>query len=774
MKKILITFILFLLIILGSLSYVALSNPILLKNTDFSNAIYDEHHHLLRLTLTQDQKYRLFVPLKDISPLLKETTILQEDKYFYDHPGVNIIALMKAGWETYVLHHRQGASTIAMQVAHLAFHLNTHNFPGKIQQIIRALQIEWHYSKPQILEAYLNLAPYGNNIEGIGAASLIYYHQDAKNLTLAQALTLSVIPQNPTKRGINTLHYQKLKKARNNLFQRWLVVHPQDINLKPQIELPLANYTISELPFLAPHFVNEILKSPLPMRERVRGITTTLNLNLQTEIESTLKSYLNQKAKLGINNASILLVDTNTMEVKALIGSGGFLNKNIDGQVDGTLAKRSPGSTLKPFIYALALEQGLIHPASILKDVKMSFGSYDPENFDYQFLGPLSARKALILSRNVPAIYLASKLHQPTLYEFLRSANITLKPESYYGLALVLGGAEISMQKLVSLYALFPNGGIYHRLRFIKAQKLDAGKRLLSPEASFLVEDMLSHNPRPDEVDLLTAIAHNVNVAWKTGTSSGYRDAWAVGTFHHYVLAVWLGNFNNKRNPALVGGLIAAPLFFNIIDKIQNQLDKSDPLALDPSRLHLTKVEICTASGMLPTPYCPNTKLTWFIPGVSPIKKDTVFREIMIDPKTGLRSCHFDPNNKFEVFEFWPSDLLELFKEGGLKRRTPPPYSPACNISNTTVNGLPPKIVSPNPSLIYSISLKNSASIIPLKAIGDADVSTFYWFLNKEYLGKTSRDTPLMWQARAGHYQVRVVDNFGRANSTLLNVQVVN
>jgi penicillin-binding protein 1C len=754
----------------GGLCFLAFSKPIILEKTSFSMAVYDEHHRLLRLSLTPDQKYRLFVPLKSISPLLQQATILQEDKYFYDLPGVNFVALAKAAFKTYVMHHRQGASTITMQVARLAFHLNTHHLLGKIEQIIRALQIEWHYSKPQILEAYLNLAPYGNNIEGIGAASLIYYHQPAKQLSLPQALTLSVIPQNPNKRGINHLHYEALMKARHNLFQRWLVAHPQDKILAPQIELPLANYTISELPFFAPQFVNEVLHH----NNRAHEITSTLDLTLQISIENTLKTYLKQKSPLGINNASILLIDTNTMAVKAMIGSGDFFNRKIDGQIDGTLANRSPGSTLKPFIYGLALEQGLIHPASILKDAKMSFGSYDPENFDYDFLGPISARDALILSRNIPAIYLASKLKKPTLYEFLRSANIPLKSESFYGLALVLGGAEITMQKLVSLYSIFPNGGIFHHLRFTDTQKLDSGKRLLSPEASFLVEDMLSHNPRPDQVDLRAALPHQTNIAWKTGTSSGYRDAWAVGTFHHYVLAVWIGNFDGSRNPSLIGGVVAAPLFFNIIDKIKNQLDRRDPEALDPSRLHLTKVAVCTASGMLPTSYCPNTKLTWFIPGVSPIKKDTVFREVMIDPKTGLRTCHFSPKNQFKIYEFWTSDLLALFKEGGIERRTPPPFDPKCNLNEININGLPPKITSPNPSLIYSISLKNPPLIIPLTAIGDADVTTFYWFSNKEILGKTSRDSPLLWQARPGQYQIRVVDNFGRANSVLLNVKVVN
>lgn len=353
----------------------------LLEGIRFSRAVYDDQHHLLRLTLSQDDKYRLYTPLSHISHELIEATLLQEDQYFRWHLGVNPLALFKAAWQTYgVKSRRIGASTISMQVARMRYHIASRTFSGKIWQILHALQIEMHYSKDQILEAYLNLAPYGNNIEGVGAASLIYYGKPVDQISLPEALALSVIPQNPTKR---TPDQNKLKEIRNKLFNRWIAVHPEDRDKKLLVGLPLQMQSMHGLPFAAPHFVNSVLRhSKLSEKE----IETTLDSHLQKILEHITHQYLVRKKNLGAYNAAILLVDTRDMSVKALVGSADFFNTAIQGQINGTETKRSPGSTLKPFIYGLALDQGIIHPNTILKDVPHSFGSYNPENFDNEFL----------------------------------------------------------------------------------------------------------------------------------------------------------------------------------------------------------------------------------------------------------------------------------------------------------------------------------------------------------------------------------------------------
>ena len=373
-----------------------------------------------------------------------------------------------------------------------------------------------------------------------------------------------------------------------------------------------------------------------------------------------------------------MLVDFRTMEVLAQAGSADFFNESISGQVDGTRSRRSPGSTLKPFIYALAIDQGLIHPRTMLSDAPRSFGGYNPENFDGEFAGPISATDALARSRNIPAVALAAQLARPTLYDFLKRGGVQLpRDESFYGLSLPLGGAEVTMEELVRLYATLANGG---RLRALHRtpHAAEPGTRLLSPEASFLVLDMLGHVPRPG----LNDAAGNEGVYWKTGTSMGFRDAWSVAVFDHYVLAIWIGNFDGRRNAAFVGRTCAGPLLFQIIDAMRTQGPRrTPPLLAPPPGANLQSVEFCAVSGQLPTAACTHRCTGWFIPGVSPITACTVHRDILIDTATGLRVSTDDGTRalRHEIYEFWPSDLLALFEKAGVPRRRPPPFLPGAS-----------------------------------------------------------------------------------------------
>lgn len=739
--------------------------PPLLSGISYSKAIYDNHKQLLRLTLSNDAKYRLLTPFNEISPLLTSTTLLQEDRYFRWHPGINPISLLEASWRTYFRGSRRfGGSTITMQVARLRFGINSKTVSGKLWQIIRALQLEVHYTKNEILEAYLNLAPYGNNIEGVGAASLIYFGKPANNLTLPEALTLAVIPQNPTHRIPNRGF---LKEIRNKLYNRWVLMHPQDKDKTALMELPLQIHDTHATPFLAPHFVNDVLTHTTSQSDQ---LITTLDIRLQNMIERVTRHYLTRQNKLGVNNAAVLLVDSRDMGIKALLGSANFFNAHIEGQINGTAIKRSPGSTLKPFIYALAIDQGFIHPGTVLKDVPHRFGSYNPENFDNDFMGPIKAKDALVLSRNIPAIYLAEQLKNPSLYDLLQQANVSdLKAESYYGLALVLGGAEVTMKELVGLYATLANGGVWHPLREIEAESQTSGKHLLSPEASFLVLDILKNS----NTTLDNSHESFFPTAWKTGTSSAYRDAWTVGVVGPYVLSVWIGNFNNQGNPEFVGKKIAAPLFLDIANALNRQVGPLTELYLYPERRNLKKIDVCKASGLLPTRYCTETEKEWFIPGKSPIKTDTIYREIAVDRKTGLRTCSFNADTRFEIVEFWPSDLLQIFKRAGIQRRTPPAYDSTCKLTSKISQGFAPQITSPQTHVNYITPLKDiHQTIIPFTAVVDADVKTLHWFVNENYLGKTARDKPFLWHAKPGKFVVRIVDDVGRSDAVDINVRV--
>lgn len=750
----------------GALLLFLSPRPPLLEGLSFSSAVYDDNHHLLRLTLNKEDKYRLFTPLQAIPPRLISASLLQEDRYFWWHYGVNPFAIVHALYETYVKKSRRmGASTISMQLARLRFGIYSKQWIGKCVQIFRAMQLERHYSKKELLEAYFNLAPYGGNIEGVAAASLVYFHKPIGQTNLAQLLTLSIIPQNPTKRSASN---PQLKHIRERLFVRWLKEHPDDKTESASFKLPLQLYSVQQLPFIAPHFVNDILKANTP---KTHSIETSLNLSLQTLLEKITRDYLRRKKILRVNNAAVLLLDSRDMSIKALVGSADFFNASISGQINGTNIKRSPGSTLKPFIYGLALDQGLIHPNTVLKDVPHQFGSYNPDNFDYDFMGPIKARDALILSRNIPALHLAKQLTGFNLYQLLVAAGISqLKAESYYGLALALGGSEISMKELASLYAMLVNHGLWQPLRSRLDEKSTISKRLLSPEASFLVLDMLKESTPP--TGCLSNGQTQHRASWKTGTSSAYRDAWTIGVFGPYVLSVWVGNFDNKNNPALVGKTMAAPLFFELMHAISHETTAQNPIKSSKA-LNLIRIPVCKASGLLPTRYCHETETSWFIPGKSPIKKDTVFREVAINRQTGLRTCHFDENTGFAIYEFWPSDLLTVFKQAGIQRRSPPFFEKGCSFAN--YNGLKPQIVSPQSDLHYILRSKSAASHqIPLIAVTDGGIKHVFWFINETFLAKTRPDKPYFWSAKPGKYVIRVVDDNGLSDAQDMSIDNLN
>jgi penicillin-binding protein 1C len=748
-----------------------------------STAVYDARGRLMRLTLASDDRYRLWVPLRDISPAVIDGVQLHEDHWYRWHPGFNAYGLARGAWVTYVSHgNRQGGSTITMQLARLLWHLNTRTPMGKLRQVAHAVQLELFYSKDQILEAYLNYAPYGRNVEGVGAASVAYFEKSADALSLPEALTLAVIPQDPTRRlqagatsAANEVIGAGLSASRNRLYARWIVRHPQDGALKPLFALPLRMRPLSQLPFEAPHAVDQVLAARrMASTEQDSRVTTTLDLDLQHVLERQIGRYIQRNDGRGIRNAAAILVDTRDMGVKALVGSAGYANADIQGQVNGTLAKRSPGSTLKPFIYGLGFDEGVLHPQTVLRDVPTSFGPYTPENFDGHFLGPVTATEALIRSRNIPAVWVASQLQQPTLYQFLRDAGISrMASEKHYGLALVLGGGEVTMQELAGLYAMLANRGELRPLRLTSTEPPADGTRLLSDEASFMVMDMLRQNPRPDETT--GAQPNRLPVYWKTGTSWGFRDAWTAGSFGPYVLVVWVGNFDGSSNQAFVGVEAAAPLFFQMVDALSAaQPQMSEPVRHMPA--HLRRVEICLASGDLPNQWCPQRGMTWFIPGKSPIRVSQVHRPVVIDDATGKPACppFADKHTHIEVYEFWPSELQRVFVQAGIPRRVPP-RSDACSTIGSSIDGEPPAMTSPLRGSIYALRMKRAGEDrIAFSANADASVQAMYWFVNDAYVGRTVPGEAFFWQPpAAGNYTVRVVDDHGRSDQRPLGVSLV-
>ena len=740
----------------------------LLDNTSFSRAYYDANGKLIRITLSADDKYRIYTPLSQISPHIKNAIVLYEDKHFYHHPGINPIALVRA-IRQYAsgTAHPVGASTITMQVARLKYDINSKTLPGKLHQIVAAAYIDLFHSKDEILEAYLNLAPYGGNIESIGAASTIYFGRHAIDLTKIESITLATIPQNPTKRGLNTpTGIANIQNMRKNLVERWIAEYPNDTNLRTLADMPIQTKNISDLPFLAPHFIDNLNTKKIPTK--MSEIYTTLDLGLQSKLENALRGEINARCAVGITNAAAILINYKTMDTLAYIGSADYYNRDIYGENDGVRARRSPGSTLKPLIYATATDRGLIHGMTLLRDTRVNFGVYAPENSDNEFYGPILARDALTHSRNIPAINLLKEIGTNNFYKILSESGVgNLKSPEHYGVSVALGGAEVSMLELADIYATMANLGTRRAIRFLRDVPDNKTTQILSPEAFFLTLDMLTHQSIPTkQIPFAKNNRAPMRHSWKTGTSSSYRDAWTAGIFGDFVLIVWVGNFDGTPNNAFSGARAAAPIYFALSDAVGDYYHGighpiQDNNFMTPE-LNIISVEMCTIGGGIAGPYCPSTEKTYFIPGKSPITRNTVHRMIPIDNATGLRACKSDSKTTHnEIYEFWDSEYLDLFKRAGIKRNTPPKYMPNCDINETMDDQIAPVILYPIADTKIVITSDQEYVRVGFIALGATNDAKLIWFLDDKVLGSTKNGEPLEYNVPMGDHKLSVTDTNG-------------
>ncbi len=741
------------------------NRPNLLENYTFSKSFFFKDNTLARFTTSYDDKYRLFIPLKEIPKEMQEAVILYEDKYFYKHFGVNFISVGRAFVETYLKKSRRiGASTITMQTARILFNLDTKTLSGKIKQILYAFYLEMFYSKEEILEAYLNTAPYGYNIEGVVAASLIYFHKRVQDLVLSEELTLAVIPQNPNARKPSTqAGYQKMQSVRKKLFENWLKKYPQDKNQETFLNIKTEIFTPADLPFYIPHVVDFL--NPLVYETE---IFTSIDPSMQKKIEKITRNFINKKSSLNLNNAAVLLVNTKTMQVEAALGSVNFFDNAILGQVNGFASQRMSGSTLKPFIYGLALDKGLIHPLTLLKDTPHYFGVYAPENSDNQFLGPVLAKYALINSRNIPAMDLGVKVGLDNYINLLKKAGVrNLKSAEHYGISSVIGSINISLLELVKLYSAISNGGTLKNISFLKEEPIKEEGEILSKEASFVLFDMLSYNPLFNNKKIYNYQGEQVKVAWKTGTSFAFKDAWAIGNFGDYVLGVWVGNFDGKSNNNIFGRVAAGELFENLLEVIVKETKADFKPPIYPNK-NVVKTTFCAIDGGLPNKYCPSLTEDYFILGKSPIKMSNIFRPVLINKKTGLRACFEEEGKTYSrIYEFWPSDLEALFNQAKIYHLKPPVYEEGCEIKDTKKDNKP-EILTPKPDITYYSSNED----IALRASAEADASNLYWFVDDSFVCSSKPKEPCFISAEPGKHKLVVLDDLDRYGISSFNVSV--
>jgi penicillin-binding protein 1C len=518
-----------------------------------STTIVDRNGKLLRAYAMADGRWRLPVDARtSVDPGYLKLLLAYEDRRFRAHAGVDPLALGRAAFQLVTRGHIvSGGSTITMQLARLLEPRRERSVQAKLRQMVRALELERQLTKDQILDLYLTLAPYGGNLEGIRAASIAYLGKEPKRLSLAEAALLVALPQSPETRRLDR-HPEAARAARNRVLDRMVEEHQVSPEDAAQAKAALVPGLRKPMPILAPHSADAAMAT---VKDE-----DVIRLTLDASLQRVLEALARDRAQaLGANiSVGILVVDNASGEVLARVGSPDYFDDRRAGQVDMTRAVRSPGSTLKPFIYGLAFEDGFVHPESLIDDRPIRFGSYAPENFDMTFQGTVPVRKALQLSLNVPAIALLDRVGASRLTSRLKQAgtSLVLPKDEAPGLAMGLGGVGVTLQDLVQLYCGLARLGNTTPLREIAGQPKRDSLRLMDEVAAWQVGNVLIGSPPPENAP------HN-RIAFKTGTSYGYRDAWSVGFDGRMTIGVWVGRPDGAPVPGLVGRAVAAPILFD-------------------------------------------------------------------------------------------------------------------------------------------------------------------------------------------------------------------
>ncbi len=528
--------------------------------------VLDRNGALLRAYTVADGRWRMVVDLADVDPDYIDMLIRYEDKRFWDHRGIDLIAATRAvGQALWTRQVVSGGSTLTMQVARLIEAGETGSWPGKLRQIRLALALEKRLSKVEILTLYLNRAPFGGNIEGVRAASLAWFGKPPRRLTPAEAALLVALPQSPSARRPDRDHAAAVA-ARDRVLARMARAGVLDeAEARAATSEPVPS-TRADVPALAPHLADRILATSALQGQYI----LTIDAPLQAKIEALARAAVaDQGDQMQV---AIMVADHQTGEILASVGSADYTADARQGFIDMTQAVRSPGSTLKPLIYGLAFDRGLVHPETLIADRPMDFGGYAPQNFDGLFRGDIRVRQALQLSLNIPAVSLLEAMGPQHLISGLRRAGAhPVLPGGRPGLAIALGGLGLTLEDLVRLYAAIAHGGVAVDLRV--HQEPTEGfvpQTLMGDVAAWEIADILLQTPRPIGVQ-------GTGIAFKTGTSYGNRDAWAVGFDGRHVIGVWMGRADGTPVPGIFGGELAAPVLFDAFQRVKVQIDPVPP-----------------------------------------------------------------------------------------------------------------------------------------------------------------------------------------------------
>ena len=789
------------------------------------------------------------------SHFLHQAILTSEDKWFYYHYGINPVSIATAFYDNLKAGEVvRGGSTITMQLARL-MEPKARTIPNKLIEMFRALQLENAYSKSEILTFYFNMLPYGGNIVGTAAASRFYFNKPQHALSLSEAALLAAIPNAPERLRPDRFP-ENARKAREKVLNRLLArrqISEQQWQEAAQEPIPHKRHP---LPFKAPHLSRMLVKQAksLPstralleasedklMVKTDGRIYTTIDAKVQETAARILREYLDAERKPSLRGShststgAIVVMDTQSRHVLAMVGSHDFFDRRALGQINGTLASRSPGSALKPFVYALAMEEGLITPETLLFDVPVTYAGYEPVNYDRKYNGYVTARQALARSLNIPAVNLNARLKNVALHAFLKQAGIsTLAPAQKYGLSMVLGGCEVNLLELTTLYAGLANMGEFGPYQLTKSQQPRSSQqsavsnqregiispenqfsgdeshfsqRLLRKETSFIITEMLTNSQLPtNTVKNPEAFERTMNlpkIAWKTGTSYGHRDAWCIGYSPKLTIGVWLGNFDGKGAPMLSGTDAATPILFALFTALTGQ--NTHRWFTKPEQLKTRQV--CALSGAPVSSHCPTHKEDVYIPGISSVAVCTIHKRIYVDEATGYSLCsHCRKNsrqrsavssqknsqyigsrkpkvsesystthtalNEARIFEEWPADAATWLAENGFAVSVLPEHNPLCT---GTIAGNAPIILSPAEDTIYyireGVPLENQK--IRLTASASSRTQDLFWFLDGELIFQGNAGEQYWLTPARGKHVLTCVDAEGRSATRPLHISLI-
>ena len=738
-KKVIIFFItLFILLFIYLIKvYITYDPKKLVEEINYSKVVLDRKGEILSVFLNNEEEFHIKYD-GEVPETLKTAVINYEDKKFYSHSGVDYPRILKSFFNNMTGRKKMGASTISMQVVKL-LEPKKRTYFNKLVEVVKAYKLESEFSKEEILKIYLNNVPYGSNIVGYSGAIKMYFNKEVKDLSYAEATLLAVLPNSP---GILNLkkNNDKLETKRNRLLKTLLdrkLIDERQYKFSLLEKFPNKIYYYEKK---APQF-SIFLKNKYP--EKI--IKSTLDYNLQKKLEKIVHDYSNAMKDVGINNAAVLVVNNKTKEVLAYVASQDFYDKRNNGEIDGLQAKRSPASLLKPFLFALSIDDGLIVPDSIYPDVPIYFGNFYPKNSSNTFTGMVKIEEALIKSLNIPFVKLLSDYGVDRFYYFLEN-NDNYPEDRFdkYGLSLILGTREMRPVDIGKLYIGLANYGKVSNLKYTLTEDKPKEYQQFSRGASYLTLETLSRVVRPGNEKLYS---EQRPISWKTGTSYGMKDAWSVGVSPDYTVLVWLGNFNQKSIFSLSGVETAGNLLF----KVFNIVDINSKTFEKPTD-DLKEIEIDEKTGYRKF-YDVESKKVFYPKDAKLLRISPYYKKIFVDEndmEIDSRSPNFDKRKEKIVIEY-PIEVSNYFFLNGVRE-------------NKNV-----KIAYPVQNLNIFVPKDFDGYKKVAMKLYNPNNEYVYWYLDEDYVGY-SNEKEKFFELDIGKHKLTIITENGAREEVKFNI----